>query len=78
MYFMENGRREMNIQYNYKTDLLYLRLDDSKHDLTNRRISEDVVLDIDEEGKIIGIEIMDASKNINLKNILPINYSVPA
>ncbi len=68
----------MNIHYNNKTDLLYMRLDDSKHEITNKRISDDVVLDIDEEGKIIGIEIMDASKNINLKNILPVNYSVPA
>jgi uncharacterized protein YuzE len=75
---MENGRREMNIHYNDKTDLLYMRLDDSKHEITNKRISDDVVLDIDDEGKIIGIEIMDASKNINLKNILPVNYSVPA
>lgn len=78
MYSMENGRRKMNIHYNNKTDLLYMRLDDSKHEVTNKRISDDVVLDIDDEGKIIGIEIMDASKNINLKNILPVTYSVPA
>lgn len=68
----------MDIHYNNKTDLLYMRLDDSKHEITNKRISDEVVLDIDDEGKIIGIEIMDASKNINLKNILPVNYSVPA
>jgi len=66
----------MNIVYNNKTDLLYIRIDDSKHEITNRRVSEDVVLDIGEDGKIVGIEIMDASKNINLKNILPVSYSV--
>lgn len=66
----------MNIVYNNKTDLLYMRIDDSKHEITNRRVSEDVVLDIGEDGKIVGIEIMDASKNINLKNILPVSYSV--
>jgi uncharacterized protein YuzE len=53
-----------------------MRIDDSKHEITNRRVSEDVVLDIGEDGKIVGIEIMDASKNINLKNILPVSYSV--
>lgn len=68
----------MNIHYNKSTDLLYMRIDDTKHEITNKRISDDVVMDIDDEGKIIGIEIMDASKNINLKNILPINFSVSA
>ncbi|PKL38410.1 MAG: hypothetical protein CVV44_11020 [Spirochaetae bacterium HGW-Spirochaetae-1] len=73
---MEHGSTKMNIVYNNKTDLLYMRIDDSKHEITNRRVSEDVVLDIGEDGKIVGIEIMDASKNINLKNILPVSYSV--
>lgn len=48
MYFMENGRCRMNIVYNDKTDLLYIRLDDRKQDVINRRVSEDIVLDIGE------------------------------
>jgi uncharacterized protein YuzE len=64
----------MTISYDSKTDLLYLRLDQNEHTLTNRRVSEDVVLDIDEKGKIAGIEIMDASRNIELDTILPINF----
>ncbi len=38
----------MNIVYNDKTDLLYIRLDDRKQDVINRRVSEDIVLDIGE------------------------------
>ena len=64
----------MTINYDSKTDLLYIRLDQQKHTLTNRRVNEDVVLDIDEKGKIIGIEIMDASKNIELDSLLPVNF----
>lgn len=66
----------MNILYNDKTDLLYIRLDDKKQDVINRRLSEDVVLDIGEEDKIIGIEILDASKNVTLERILPVRYEV--
>ena len=66
----------MNIQYNNKTDLLYMRMDEGEHTVVNKRIADDIVIDIDEGGKIIGIEIMDASKNMNLKSLLPVNYDV--
>lgn len=65
----------MNIIYNDKTDLLYFRLDDQKQEVKNKRISEDVVLDIGKKGKIIGIEIMGASKRINLDHLLPVQYT---
>ncbi len=64
----------MNILYNDKTDLLYIRLDDKKQEIINRRVSEDIVLDIGEDDKIVGIEILDASKNVSLKKLMPINY----
>ena len=76
MYFMGNGRNKMHISYNDKTDLLYIRLDDRKQDVVNRRISEDVVLDIGEGDKIIGIEILDASKHVSLDRLLPIRYKI--
>jgi uncharacterized protein YuzE len=66
----------MNILYNDKTDLLYIRLDDRKQDVVNRRISEDIVLDIGDGDKIIGIEILDASKHITLERLLPVKYEV--
>jgi len=66
----------MNIIYNDKTDLLYIRLDDRKQEIINRRISEDIVLDIGEDDRIIGIEILDASKHVALEKLLPVNYKV--
>ena len=75
MYFMENGGK-MNILYNDKTDLLYIRLDDRKQEIINRRVSEDIVLDIGENEKVIGIEILDASKHVNLERLLPVKYGV--
>jgi uncharacterized protein YuzE len=52
----------MNIVYNDKIDLLYIRLDDRKQDVINRRVSEDIVLDIGESDRIVGVEILDASR----------------
>jgi uncharacterized protein YuzE len=64
----------MNILYNDKTDLLYIRLDDKKQEIINRKVSEDIVLDIGEYDKIVGIEILDASKRVSLEKLMPINY----
>ena len=70
------GGSKMNIIYNEKADLLYIRLDDRKQDVINRQVSEDIVLDIGENNKIIGIEILDASKHLSLERILPVKYEV--
>ena len=51
----------MQILYNATTDLLYLRLDDRKQQVINQRLSEDIVLDIGDDNRIVGIEILDAS-----------------
>jgi len=68
----------MQIIYNPKSDILYIRLDEVKQDVLNQRVSEDVVLDMASENRIIGIEIIDASTRLNLKNILPVEYQITA
>jgi len=77
MSFMENGREKMQILYNAKTDLLYIRLDDRKQLVINKRLSEDIVLDVGEGERIVGIEILDASKRLNLEKLLPVKYEIP-
>ncbi|MBI5194088.1 MAG: DUF2283 domain-containing protein [Nitrospirae bacterium] len=66
----------MNIVYDDKTDLLYIRLDDRKQEVINRRVTEDIVLDIGEGDRIIGIEILDASEHVTLDRLLPIRYEI--
>ena len=68
----------MQILYDTKTDLLYIRLDERKQDLINRRISEDIVLDMGDNDRIVGIEILDASERLNLERLLPVTYEVSA
>jgi uncharacterized protein YuzE len=66
----------MQILYDAKTDLLYLRLDDQKQDVVNKRISEGIVIDLGKGERIVGIEILDASKHLNLESLLPVKYEV--
>jgi len=66
----------MKIVYNDRTDLLYIRLDDRKQEVIERRVSGDIVLDIGEGDRIVGIEILDASRRVTLERLLPVKYEV--
>jgi uncharacterized protein YuzE len=66
----------MKIYYDDGTDLLYLRFDEREQQVENKRLSDNIVVDIGEGGKIVGIEILDASKNISLQNLLPTQYHI--
>jgi uncharacterized protein YuzE len=64
----------MQILYDSKTDLLYIRLDERNQQVINKRLSEDIVIDVGESERIVGIEILDASRRLNLASLLPIRY----
>jgi uncharacterized protein YuzE len=51
----------MKIEYNHKSDLLYIQLTDKPHGKT-RQITETFILDFDEDGNVRGIEILDARR----------------
>ena len=63
----------MKIYYDREVDALYIKLTNLKPDGVIE-IEEGVNLDTTEDGKIVGIEILDASQKMDLKTIL--NYSL--
>ncbi len=64
----------MDITYNNLTDVLYIRLDDKTQKVMNKQVSEEIVLDLDRDEKLVGIEILNASKQIKMEEILPLKY----
>ena len=64
----------MQIIYNTQTDLVYIQMDDTHQSVLNRQLSDDVVVDIGEDDQIVGIEILDASKHLDLSKLLPVEY----
>lgn len=64
----------MRITYNAKADLLYLRFDETEQEVVNRRVSDDVVLDVGAGDRIVAIEILDASQHLDLERLLPVHY----
>ncbi len=58
----------MKLQYYADTDSLYIDLSE-KSSVDSKEIAEGVVIDFDENGHIVGIDIDHASKIVNLKKI---------
>ena len=58
----------MRLKYYPETDSLYIELS-SKESAESREISEGVVLDYDAEGGIVGIDIDNASRKIDMREI---------
>lgn len=58
----------MKIEYFPETDSLYIELAD-RPGADTREIEEGIVLDIDENGKAVGLDIDQASKHIDLARL---------
>ncbi|MEI6433788.1 MAG: DUF2283 domain-containing protein [Bacteroidota bacterium] len=62
----------MKITYDTTNDLLYIRFDTKEQTVTNVTVNDNIILDINQENKLIGIEILDASEMIALDQLFPI------
>jgi uncharacterized protein YuzE len=58
----------MKMNYYPETDSLYLDLAE-RPSVESREISEGVVLDYDAEGQLVGIDIDNASRKVDLKQL---------
>lgn len=64
----------MKVTYDDQHDLLYLSFDDTAQQVENRDLTDSIVLDIGEDDRIVGIEILGASRLVNLARLLPVEY----
>jgi uncharacterized protein YuzE len=62
----------MKIEYDKDVDALYVRLQEKYVDRTTE-IEEGINIDFDENGKLIGIEILDATDRYSLADIFNIS-----
>ena len=53
----------MKVKYDPKIDALYIDLSSGKYEKT-KKITDAILVDVTSDGKVLGIEILDASENI--------------
>jgi uncharacterized protein YuzE len=61
----------MRITYDPRYDVLHLKIGKAEK-VSCKEIDEDITIDTDSDGRLVGIEILDASKHIDLGALLPI------
>lgn len=71
----------MKVIYDPEVDALYIRLSDEPAEVTTQRLSEEVAINYAPDGRIVGIEILDASeyvfrlgaeRKVALQNLTPV------
>lgn len=53
----------VRVEYDSKADAMYIWLRKAKYQISEE-LAENVIIDLDKSGRIIGIEILDATKNL--------------
>lgn len=62
----------MKIEYFQESDMLYIELSDKKS-AHQKEMMKDFVIDTDELGNVVGIEIEHASKHVDINQIITKN-----
>lgn len=65
----------MKIKYDRKVDAVYIELAKGKYSHT-RKVTDAILVDEDAKGKVLGLEILDATKNIKAFDPQKASFSV--
>jgi uncharacterized protein YuzE len=57
----------MIVSYDQKLNVAYIRFGDMPEEIETREIGEDVVIDVDANGRIRGIELLNASEQFTFE-----------
>ena len=66
----------MNIYFDEESDIISISLDDKKEVADSEEIKSEVVLDFDDKGQVIGIEILGVKDRIPLEPLKKFNLEV--
>ena len=67
----------MKMKYDSRADAAYIELAKGKYNKT-RKVSDVILVDEDARGKVLGIEILDATKNISAFDPQETKFSIQA
>lgn len=66
----------MNINYDPKADAMYITFQKDKVEDT-LKIQDGVIIDLNKEGNLLGIELLDVSKRMPLDSLEHIGVDIP-
>ncbi|OGC07092.1 hypothetical protein A2230_07030 [candidate division WOR-1 bacterium RIFOXYA2_FULL_36_21] len=66
----------MNISYDKQADAMYIRFQEDKVEKTIK-IQEGIIIDINSNGNLLGIELLDVSLKMPLESLSHIGFDFP-
>ncbi len=66
----------MKITYDPEVDAMNIKFQSGKYDIS-KEIAEGIIIDYTKDGRVISIEILDASKRMPAKSIRDITVAMP-
>ena len=66
----------MEISLDVKADALYIKFQEGKF-AKNKRIDEDTIIDLDAKGRLLGIEMLNVTKKISMKDLSDVSIKLP-
>ncbi|MCG2735977.1 MAG: DUF2283 domain-containing protein [Candidatus Methanoperedenaceae archaeon] len=66
----------MKITYDPEVDAMNIKFQSGKYDIS-KEITEGIIVDYTRDGKVISIEILDASKRMPIESIRDITVAMP-
>ncbi len=66
----------MKIYFDEKSDAVFIRLNESKEIADSCEVEKGVVLDFDDNGEVIGIEILNVKRRIPLQQLKELKFKI--
>jgi uncharacterized protein YuzE len=66
----------MEIKIDLKSDALYIRFQKGKF-AKNKVIDEDTIVDFDKKGRLLGIEMLNITQRVPLKQLTDVSVKIP-
>ena len=62
----------MRISYDVRHDLLYIYIVEGSRQVEPVSVNDDIAIDFDEKGRIAGIEVVSASRYLDVASLVPV------
>ena len=66
----------MEISLDLKADALYIKFQEGKF-AKNKRIDEDTIIDLDGKGRLLGIEMLNVTKKVSVRDLSDVSVKLP-
>ena len=66
----------MEISLDLKADALYIKFQEGKF-AKNKRVDEDTIIDLDAKGRLLGIEMLNVTKKVSVKDLSGVSVKLP-